>query len=418
MPMSRSERSAASRVFLVLLAVIVVFATTVAGLLVLESRRSAQFEAERVTRAAAASLATDPDIVHGLGAPDAAAALQPFADRALSAASLDFITIMRPDGTRLTHPDPAQIGKVYVGTIPSDGLPATEQYTGTLGASIRSIHPVQVDDRVLGWVAAGVTLEHVTQSFVDRIPLIAVTTVVLVVLGVLAALVARRALRRVTGELSAESLRAAVSSYESVRTLGEALRAQTHEHGNRTHTVVALLELGRTDEAIEILTDSAAQSQRLVDLVSEGRGGDPTVGALLLGKAAQAQERGIEWKVEIAADTPRSVLSATDAVSVVGNLVDNALDAAASGDETRWCSVSLTRDDDQVRIVVSDSGPGVPAALRERVFEHGFSTKPAGAQGRGVGLALVCSLVDAHGGTLSLTDDPTTFTLRIPGRRS
>lgn len=416
MPMSQSERSAASRVFLVLLAVIVVFATTVAGLLVLETRRSAQFEAERVTRAAAASLATDPDIVHALDAPHAATALQPFADRALSAAALDFITIMRPDGTRLTHPDPTQVGKAYVGTIPQDGRPATEQYTGTLGASIRSMHPVRDDDQVIGWVAAGVTLDHVTQSFVERIPLITLTTAVLVILGVLAALVARHALRRVTGELTAESLRAAVSSYESVRTLGEALRAQTHEHGNRTHAVVALLELGRTEEAIEILTDSAAQSQRLVDLVSEGRGGDPTVGALLLGKAAQAQERGIEWKVEIAPDTPRSVLSATDAVSVVGNLVDNALDAAASGAAPRWCSVDLMRHDDSVRIVVSDSGRGIPESLRERAFEHGFSTKPAGAQGRGVGLALVRSLVETHGGTLTLTDDPTTFTVLVPER--
>ncbi len=69
-------------------------------------------------------------------------------------------------------------------------------------------------------------------------------------------------------------------------------------------------------------------------------------------------------------------------------------------------------------VSVSDSGSGVPAALRERIFEHGFSTKPAAADGRGVGLALVRSIVEASGGAVDLESDPTTFQVILPGRQA
>ena len=65
---------------------------------------------------------------------------------------------------------------------------------------------------------------------------------------------------------------------------------------------------------------------------------------------------------------------------------------------------------------MSDSGIGVPDELRERIFEHGFSTKPAGADGRGVGLALVRSIVEASGGAVDVSADPTTFQVILPGR--
>jgi sensor histidine kinase regulating citrate/malate metabolism len=232
------------------------------------------------------------------------------------------------------------------------------------------------------------------------------------------AYLAQRTTRRVAGDLPAGTIRDAVSSYESVRTLGEALRAQTHEHGNRMHTAVALLELGRTQEAIDILTETSRQSQDLVDHVAARRDGDPTVGALLLGKASQARERGIEWTADLAPDAPRSILSPVDAVSVVGNLIDNALDAAAAGGEPRWVHVRFSPGEGRMlRIDVSDSGAGIPPELAARVFDHGFSTKPAGSEGRGVGLALVRSIVTEAGGSIEVAHDPTIFTVVIPARR-
>ena len=148
-------------------------------------------------------------------------------------------------------------------------------------------------------------------------------------------------------------------------------------------------------------------------------GNDPTVGALLLGKASQARERGVDWTATIDPAAPRSELAPVDGVSVVGNLIDNALDAAATGAEPRWVRVNLSpAPGGALLIIVSDSGTGIPPALSERVWEHGFSTKPAGTDGRGIGLPLVRSIVEGAGGSVDVEASPTTFRVVLPGRRS
>lgn len=418
-------RSTASRVFVVLIAASVLVAGLVAAFLVTEAQRAVRAEAERVTSATASTVAVDPTVVSALRDGDADAAtrmLQPYALSVIDRAGLDFVTIMTPEGVRITHPDASQIGGRYLGTVPEAPEPLTEVFTGTLGPSVRTIIPVLEGGRTVGWVAAGVTTESIAETLLRRLPLSLLITAVLIAIGVLGAWAARRITRRIAGDLPPGQVRDAVSSYESIRTLGEALRAQTHEHGNRMHTAVALLELGRTAEAIEILTETSRQSQSLVDQVTARRHGDPTVGALLLGKASQAKERGIDWRVRIDPDTPRSPLAPVDSVAVLGNLIDNAMDAAAASAD-RWVEVSLQPSAASgILLEVSDSGGGVPAALRERVFAPGFSTKPAGAEGRGVGLALVRSVVADAGGTIEVLDDPTTFRVTLPpasgGRRS
>lgn len=420
MPSPDPERSAASRVFVLLLVTTVLLGILVAVFLVAEAQRAARAEAERVTAATASAIAASPLVSSALQTGDREAAardLAPYAREVLTTADLDFVTVMTTDGVRVTHPEPDRIGERYLGTIPSSLRPLTEEFRGTLGPSVRTIVPVLADGHPVGWVAAGVTTETIAQTFVRRLPLSLALTGALVLLGVGGALLARRVTRRFAGDLPPGDVRDAVSSYESIRTLGEALRAQTHEHGNRMHTAVALMELGRTDEAIGILTDTARQSQSLVDQVTARRHGDPAVGALLLGKASQAKERGIEWRVHIAPDTPRTPLSAVDAVAVLGNLVDNAFDAAASAEE-RWVSVRLEPTaDDGILLEVADSGPGIPTELRERIFASGYSTKPAGAEGRGVGLALVRSVVADAGGSVAVLGPPTTFRVFLPAAR-
>lgn len=411
-------RSAASRVFVVLLVAAVVIGALVAVFLVVEAQRAIRAEAERVTAATAASFISSPLVVDGLRSSDRDAAtrvLEPYSLAVIASAGLDFITVMTPDGTRITHPDTDQIGGSYLGTIPASPQTLTEEFTGTLGPSVRTIMPVTAPDGdLIGWVSAGVTTESITDTLVRRLPLTLGITAGLVALGAGGAVLARRVTRRIAGDLPPGQVRDAVSSYESIRTLGDALRAQTHEHGNRMHAAVALLELGRRDEAIEILTETSRQSQSLVDQVTARRHGDPAVGALLLGKASQAKERGIDWRVHIEPDTPRTPLSTVDAVSVLGNLVDNAMDAAAESDD-RWVQVSLRRDANEgIVLEVSDSGPGITPSLRERIFDQGYSTKPADAQGRGVGLALVRSVVTDAGGSVTVSGDPTMFRVVLP----
>jgi sensor histidine kinase regulating citrate/malate metabolism len=414
----RRGTSAASRVFVVLVAAVVVVGALVALVLVFQAQRAVRAEAEGVTRALAETIAATDAVGRALGDDDASAQLQPYAERVMAGTGVDFITIMTPDGIRVTHRDRAEIGRHYLGTIPATPQPLTEEFTGTLGPSVRTIAPVEVDGRLVGWASVGVTVQSLSSAIFQRLPFALLIALAVVAAGFVGAWAAGRVTKRVTGDLPAGSVRDAVSSYESVRTLGEALRAQTHEHGNRMHTAVALLELGRTDEAIEILTETSRQSQTLVDQVTARRDGDPTVGALLLGKASQARERGIDWRIDIDPAAPRSTLAPVDAVSVVGNLIDNALDAAAAGPEPRWVRFELSpAAGGAVSIVVSDSGTGIPPELSDRVWEHGFSTKPAGAEGRGVGLALVKSIVEEAGGSIEVEASPTALRIVLPRSR-
>ncbi|MDP3951627.1 ATP-binding protein [Microbacterium sp.] len=422
--MTRSERSrsAASHVFVVLLIAAILVGVVAAVILALQTQRASRAEAEQLTSALAQSLADSPSVIDALDGEDAdaaSAALQPYATAVVAHSALDFITVMTSSGLRVTHPDPDQVGAHYIGTIPGTPTTLTEEFTGTLGASIRTITPVlNSAGESVGWVAAGVTVESVAESFLVRLPSAVAISALIVAAGSLGAFLARRYTRRIAGDLPAGRVRDAVASYESVRTLGEALRAQTHEHGNRMHTAIALLELGRTREAIDILVETSQQSQSLVDQVTARRDGDPTVGALLLGKASQAKERGVDWSADIDPDAPRSSLAPMDSIAVLGNLIDNALDAAAAA-PVRWLRVVVSAaPNGGVVLEVSDSGAGVPAAMREQIFQHGFSTKPAGAEGRGVGLALVRSIVNEAGGTVEILDEPTTFRVTLPGARA
>jgi sensor histidine kinase regulating citrate/malate metabolism len=203
---------------------------------------------------------------------------------------------------------------------------------------------------------------------------------------------------------------------ESVRTLTEALQSQSHEYMNRLHTVVSLLELGRQDEAIDLIAAQVERSQSLADDVL-GAANQPAIAALLLGKVAQAAERGVELEVAVAEGLPESRLSPVDLVSVVGNLVDNAIDAAAESAGRPWVRVELRSRaaEGALELTVTDSGSGIDPALTDRIFDRGFSTKPAGPTGRGFGLALVADLLESNGGSIELRPGPpTVFAARWP----
>jgi sensor histidine kinase regulating citrate/malate metabolism len=419
MATSSRRNSAASRVFVAFVVAVLALTALLSLGLAFQVRAAERSAAEDLTLAVAHTIAEMPEVSAAVaGGSDAAATaeLQPIAERIMAETPIDFVTIMDTAGIRLTHRDPDEIGKHYLGTIEPalEGTPLTEEASGTLGPSLRSVVPVESGGRIVALVSAGITLGSVGAGVLQQMPFVVVIAVVLAAIGLCAAWIAGRFTRRIAGDLPASAVRDAVSSYESVRTLGEALHAQRHEHANRMHTAVALIELGRGDEAIALLTETARTSQALADHVV-ARDGDPTVAALLLGKAAQAAELGVEWVVEMEPAIPRTKLGAVDAVSLVGNLVDNAIYAAATGPEPRWVRVEMAlASGGRIALTFADSGAGVPESLRDRIFEPGFSTKPAGADGRGVGLALVRDIVAAAGGTLELGHRPTTFRVLLP----
>jgi len=170
---------------------------------------------------------------------------------------------------------------------------------------------------------------------------------------------------------------------------------------------VSLVELGRNAEAVEFATAELAQAQALTDRVVAGVE-EPVLAALLLGKAATAHERGVTLEIDPDTAVAATGIPGRDLVTVVGNLVDNAIDAALLGDPPREVQLALWTEHDELRIRVEDTGPGVADA--DRVFERGWTTKestdaPQGL-GRGLGLALVAQAVRRNGGTVTVRPGP------------
>jgi two-component system CitB family sensor kinase len=198
--------------------------------------------------------------------------------------------------------------------------------------------------------------------------------------------------------------------------LTDALRAQAHEYANRLHTIAGLVQMGRGDEAMKLIAQTSGVHQELTEALLE-RVGDPVLGAMLLAKAAVASERGIELRVSDDTVMTRSVLDSEDLITLLGNLIDNGLDAAASSsNHERWVSVSVTEQRDELVIKVHDSGPGVPENLDGQIYQEGFSTKAGpGRKRRGFGLALVRQVARRHGGDVSVVNDSgALFTVRLP----
>ena len=205
-------------------------------------------------------------------------------------------------------------------------------------------------------------------------------------------------------------LQALTGELDTARSLAEALRSQAHEAANRLHSVISLIELGRTDQALTFATAELAQAQQLTDMVV-GAVDEPVLAALLLGKAAEANERGVELEVDPASTVPEGVIPARDLITVVGNLLDNAIDAAAAAPGPRRVGFSSWIEDvpsddgiaSTLVLQVSDSGAGLDDTSAAHAFTRGWSTKPDERLiGHGLGLALVGQATSRHHGTIDV----------------
>jgi two-component system, CitB family, sensor kinase len=199
----------------------------------------------------------------------------------------------------------------------------------------------------------------------------------------------------------------------SVNRLLAALRAQTHEADNRLQTMVTLIELGETDEAIALATADATRAQALTDeLVT--RVGDPTLVALLLGKTSEAHERGVDLRIEVGhgGDVRELQVPGEDLVTIVGNLLDNAIEAVVEASPTRpRVTLHSHRADDVLELCVTDNGTGLGGRSFSDIAVTGYSTRSSTAPDdgraprvRGMGSAIVERVVRRLGGTIDVRD--------------
>ncbi|MFI1739825.1 ATP-binding protein [Streptomyces sioyaensis] len=203
---------------------------------------------------------------------------------------------------------------------------------------------------------------------------------------------------------------------DGTRGLIDALRAQDHEHANRLHTLLGLLELGLHEEAAEFVTRAVGVHRATAEQVTE-RIHDALLAALLVGKATVATERGASLRISPDTHVPDRLVDPHSLVTVLGNLIDNALDAT-SGERDALVEAEVRTVDRTAVVRVSDNGPGVPEARRAEIFTEGWTTKDPPAHGqRGIGLALVRRLAERYGGSTEVGERPgggAVFTVTVP----
>lgn len=190
----------------------------------------------------------------------------------------------------------------------------------------------------------------------------------------------------------------AARELEATRALTDALRAQAHEHRNRLHALGGMLHLGHLDRAKDYLEELEYDATWVPGI------DDSYLAGLLAAKAAVASEAGVRLEVSPETLVEGTLSAPLDVVTVLANLLDNAIRAAASGGGRPTVEVTLASDGADLLMHVADSGRGVPPELVDAVFEHGITTRIGDGTGHGIGLALARHTARIHGGDVVLVD--------------
>lgn len=505
------ERTVARQILTLQLAVVLTLVLGGVLLAWLDARHDSSETARKRVVGVAVAVADSPTVRTALASPSPSQILQPYAEEVRRDSATDFVVIMDPAGIRFSHPNPANIGKKFVGHTAAAlaGGRIVEEYKGTLGPSVRTVVPVRDGTRIIGLVSVGITSQRVQEQVLSALPRILLGAGLVGAIGAIGASLISRRLRQQThglgeneitrmyeyydavlravreglmlldqkgritlmndearrlldiddsaiGKNIAElglspglaaslaagetldddihlvadrvlvinhaparwngrdvgsvvtlrdrtDLQSVTAELDTVKGLADTLRAQNHESSNRLHTMVSLIEIGKPEAAIEFATRELALAQQFTDRMVESVD-EPVVAALLLGKMAQAAERGVELTVDPESNVTGMPLAPADAVTVLGNLIDNALDAAQTSSDRRVL-IRIESSQHSFHASIDDSGPGIAPTDRDQVFVRGWSTK-TGAEsiGHGIGLALAAQVVRRNRGEITVTD--------------
>lgn len=198
-------------------------------------------------------------------------------------------------------------------------------------------------------------------------------------------------------------------AYAQLESLNSTLRAQRHDFMNHLQVVYSLMELQEYASAEEYIEKVYEDVKRVGRSLKTAH---PAINALLAAKLADCEERGIQVELDIESPWDRLPVPGWEMCRVLGNLIDNGMDAMSSTKNARMV-IRLKEDLHAFSFEIANNGPEIPDTLMERIFASGFSTK---SQGRGMGLSIVRSILEQYGGGIVLASCPekTAFTGSVP----
>ena len=223
---------------------------------------------------------------------------------------------------------------------------------------------------------------------------------------------------------------------EKIATMGSLLAGVAHELNNPLSVVLGQTHLLRESArepgiaaAIEKITTGADRCVRIVrKFLALARQQPPERSQVGLNGlvedsvellAYELRNDNIQVMLRLADDLPILWADSHQLQQVLINIVTNAHHAVRQRPADRRMISITTRADSahqRVHVDIADTGPGIPAEIRGRIFEPFYTTKPVG-QGTGLGLSLCRGIIEAHGGTIAVESEPgrgTTFAISLP----
>ena len=199
------------------------------------------------------------------------------------------------------------------------------------------------------------------------------------------------------------------------RSLTESLRAQQHEFANRMHVIAGLIELGNAADALTYVHEIRGTTADL-DETLRAHIRSPQIIGLMLGKAAEANERGITLTITPNSDLSEHPSRVQALTTILGNLIDNAFDALIDQSPPRHIAVTVVESPSIITVVVADNGPGISPGAADRIFLTGFTSKRGTlVRHNGLGLSLVQNTVTKLGGSVTVSEGAgAVFTVELP----
>lgn len=188
-------------------------------------------------------------------------------------------------------------------------------------------------------------------------------------------------------------------AYGQLEALNVTLRAQRHDFMNHLQVVSSLIEMGDYHEAETYIERVYGDIQTVSNVL---RTSNAAVNALLKVKLGESQKRGIAMELLIHSKWENLSIQGWEMCRVLGNLIDNALDALADTGEARL-TITIGEDLRNHFFYVENNGPEIPENIRESIFQPGVTTK--GTE-RGMGLSIVRRIMTENGGDVELSSTP------------
>jgi len=200
-----------------------------------------------------------------------------------------------------------------------------------------------------------------------------------------------------------------------IKKMAWSLRAQNHEFMNKLHTISGLVQLEEYDEAVKYINVVATSKKNITTIISD-KIKDVSIAALILSKYSKCEEARINLIIDDNSKITRlpEYMNSDELVSVVGNLIENSIDAVKN-DGTGEIYVKIYEEDSILKIIIKDNGLGIPESVRDSIYEMGVTSKHGS---RGFGMYIVKKIIDEAKGNVEFNiNNGTEWNISIPMER-